>query len=134
MKSSVITNAQTKLAVGSMRAKMELQAAVTPILVSASTSLTSIGLAGFCDIDGNGVMQKFLKMFFNITLFGGIIMAGVGVATLLRTVVALASGEQAQPGAIGKGVGFLVGGIILMALKKILTGMIGSDPTTMTFL
>ena len=134
MKSSVITNAQTKLAVGSMRAKMELQRAATPILVSASTSLASIGLAGFCDIDGNGVMQKFLKMFFNITLFGGIIMAGVGVATLLRTVVALASGEQAQPGAIGKGVGFLVGGIILMALKKILTGMIGSDPTTMTFL
>ena len=42
-------------------------------------------------------------------------------------------GEQAQPGALGKGIGLIVGGAVLCALKAIVTAVIGSDPTTMTF-
>ena len=45
----------------------------------------------------------------------------------------MASGEQAQPGALGKGIGLIVGGAVLCALKAIVTAVIGSDPTTMTF-
>ena len=43
------------------------------------------------------------------------------------------AGEQAQPGALGKGIGLIVGGAVLCALKAIVTAIIGTDPTTMTF-
>jgi len=50
-----------------------------------------------------------------------------------RAIVSMASGEQAQPGALGKGIGLIVGGAVLCALKAIVTAIIGTDPTTMTF-
>ena len=56
-----------------------------------------------------------------------------GAASLIRTIVSMASGEQAQPGALGKGIGLMVGGAVLCALKAIVTAVIGQDPTAMTF-
>ena len=57
----------------------------------------------YCDINGNTAMQKFLKTMFSITVFAGIVLIAAGAASLIRTIVAMASGEQAQPGALGKG-------------------------------
>ncbi len=54
-------------------------------------------------------------------------------ASLIRTIVSMASGEQAQPGALGKGIGLIVGGAVLCALKAIVTSIIGQDPATMKF-
>lgn len=87
----------------------------------------------YCDINGNTAMQKFLKTMFSITVFAGIVLIAAGAASLIRTIVSMASGEQAQPGALGKGIGLIVGGAVLCALKAIVTAIIGSDPTTMTF-
>lgn len=87
----------------------------------------------YCDINGNTVMQKFLKTMFSITVFAGIVLIAAGAAYLIRTIVSMASGEQAQSGALGKGIGLIVGGAVLCALKAIVTAIIGSDPTTMTF-
>ena len=87
----------------------------------------------YCDINGNSAMQKFLKTMFSITVFGGIVLIAAGVAALIRTIVSMASGEQAQPGALGRGIGLIVGGAVLCALKAIVTAIIGQDPTTMTF-
>lgn len=87
----------------------------------------------YCDINGNTAMQKFLKTMFSITVFAGIVLIAAGAASLIRTIVAMASGEQAQPGALGKGIGLIVGGAVLCALKAIVTSIIGQDPTTMTF-
>lgn len=87
----------------------------------------------YCDINGNSAMQKFLKTMFSITVFAGIVLIAAGAASLIRTIVSMASGEQAQPGALGKGIGLIVGGAVLCALKAIVTAIIGQDPTTMTF-
>lgn len=87
----------------------------------------------YCDINGNNAMQKFLKTMFSITVFAGIVLIAAGAASLIRTIVSMASGEQAQPGALGKGIGLIVGGAVLCALKAIVTAIIGTDPTTMTF-
>lgn len=87
----------------------------------------------YCDIDGNSSMQKFLKTMFSVTVFAGIILIAAGAASLIRTIVSMASGEQAQPGALGKGIGLIVGGAVLCALKAIVASIIGQDPTTMTF-
>ena len=40
---------------------------------------------------------------FSITVFAGIVLIAAGAASLIRTIVSMASGEQAQPGALGKG-------------------------------
>ena len=87
----------------------------------------------YCDINGNSAMQKFLKTMFSITVFAGIVLIAAGAASLIRTIVSMASGEQAQPGALGKGIGLIVGGVVLCALKAIVTSIIGQDPTTMNF-
>lgn len=87
----------------------------------------------YCDVNGNTAMQKFLKTMFSITVFAGIVMIAAGVASTIRTVVSMVSGEQAQPGALGRGIGLIVGGAVLCALKAIVTAVIGQDPTTMTF-
>ena len=95
--------------------------------------LLAIVCPAYCDINGNTAMQKFLKTMFSITVFAGIVLIAAGAASLIRTIVSMASGEQAQPGALGKGIGLIVGGAVLCALKAIVTAIIGSDPTTMTF-
>ena len=61
----------------------------------------------YCDINGNSAMQKFLKTMFSIMVFAGIVLIAAGAASLIRTIVSMASGEQAQPGALGKGIGLI---------------------------
>ena len=100
--------------------------------LAAGAAIASVCPA-YCDINGNTAMQKFLKTMFSITVFAGIVLIAAGAASLIRTIVAMASGEQAQPGALGKGIGLIVGGVVLCALKAIVTAIIGQDPTTMTF-
>lgn len=106
-------------------AKVRTQAAVLGVLACISPA--------YCDVNGNSAMQKFLKTMFSITVFAGIVLIAAGTASLIRTIVSMASGEQAQPGALGKGIGLIVGGVVLCALKAIVTAIIGSDPTTMIF-
>lgn len=105
-----------------------------PMRAKAAVICTLAGVSpAYCDINGNSAMQKFLKTMFSITVFAGIVLIAAGAASLIRTIVSMASGEQAQPGALGKGIGLIVGGAVLCALKAIVTAIIGSDPTTMTF-
>ena len=112
---------KTKMEDFSVRARLVAGAAIASICPA------------YCDINGNTAMQKFLKTMFSITVFAGIVLIAAGAASLIRTIVAMASGEQAQPGALGKGIGLIVGGAVLCALKAIVTAIIGQDPTTMTF-
>lgn len=112
--------------------KAATKAKIATASLMAGTMMTQV--AAYCDVDGNSTMQNFLKTLFNFLLFGGIILAIVGIILLIKTIVSIASGEQAQPGAIGKGLGMLIGGVVLACAKLIVTGIIGQDPTTMTFM
>ena len=115
-----------------MMAKTKLETMPTRAKAAVVCTLATICPA-YCDINGNTAMQKFLKTMFSITVFAGIVLIAAGAASLIRTIVSMASGEQAQPGALGKGIGLIVGGAVLCALKAIVTAIIGADPTTMTF-
>ena len=88
----------------------------------------------WCDINGETALKNFLKTLFNVLIFAGVVLIIAGAASLIKTIVSIASGEQAQPGAIGRGIGLLVGGIVLAALKAVITAVIGQDPTTINFL
>lgn len=115
------------------KAKMKVNSVALCAASSLSAGLATIGL-GFCDVDAGASMKRFIKIVFNVLMFGGIIMAAIGAVMLIRTIVAMASGEQAQPGALGKGIGLLLGGILLMAAKFLVTKIIGQDPTTIDFM
>ena len=116
------------------RAVCRGRAGVLPVRMAASIAGAVLMVCpAYCDIDGNSYMQKFLKTMFSITVFAGIVLIAAGAASLIRTIVSMASGEQAQPGALGKGIGLIVGGAVLCALKAIVTSIIGQDPTTMKF-
>ena len=101
--------------------------------MAASALLLTICPA-WCDINGGTALKNFLKTLFNVLIFAGIVLIIAGAASLIRTIVSIASGEQAQPGAIGRGLGLLIGGIVLAALKAIITAVIGTDPTSINFL
>ena len=77
-------------------------------------------IPGFCDANLDASMNNFLTQMWKVMTFAGIIMAALGVASLVRTVSSIASGEQSQPGALGRGIGLLLGGIALAALKTLL--------------
>lgn len=115
------------------KAKAKVNSLAVGAASAVSAGLASVGL-GFCDVNANTSMQNFLKTLFNVIIFAGVILAVAGAVSLIRTVISMASGEQAQPGALGKGIGLLVGGIILCAAKALITAIIGQDPTTMTFM
>lgn len=115
------------------KAKAKVNSLAVGAASAVSAGLASVGL-GFCDVNANTSMQNFLKTLFNIIIFAGVILVVAGAVSLIRTVISMASGEQAQPGALGKGIGLLVGGIILCAAKALITAIIGQDPTTMTFM
>lgn len=107
MKTSIIT-----------KAKMKVNSVAACAVSSLSAGLATIGL-GFCDVEvkAGESMKRFIKLVFNVLMFGGIIMAAIGAVMLVRTIISMASGEQAQPGALGKGIGLLLGGIFLMSAK-----------------
>lgn len=122
-----------KLKVEVFMAKNKLERASMRVKTAITTCMLAIMCPAYCDVNGNTAMQKFLKTMFSITVFAGIVLIAAGAASLIRTIVSMASGEQAQPGALGKGIGLIVGGAVLCALQAIVTAIIGSDPTKMTF-
>ena len=122
-----------KLKAEAIMAKNKLKRASMRAKTAITTCMLATVCSAYCDINGNTSMQKFLKTMFSITVFAGIVLIAAGAASLIRTIVSMASGEQAQPGALGKGIGLIVGGAVLCALKTIVTAIIGTDPTTMTF-
>ena len=99
----------------------------------AGLCLLALLLPGWCDINAGTSMKNFLTKLFNVLIFAGIILIIAGAGSLIRTIVAITGGEQTQPGALGKSIGLLVGGIVLCALKAIITAIIGTDPTSITF-
>lgn len=115
------------------KAKAKVNSLAVGAATSVSAVLASVGL-GFCDVNANTSMQNFLKTMFNVIIFAGVVLAVAGAVSLIRTIISMSSGEQAQPGALGKGIGLLVGGIILCAAKALITAIIGQDPTSMTFM
>ncbi len=85
-----------------------------------ATACSAVGI-GYCNSGITAPLNRFLDASFSVTTFAGILLAGAGAATLIKTIVSISGGnEQAQPGAIGKGVGMLVGGIALALLKTFL--------------
>ena len=115
------------------RVKEGINSRMAKAMMAVSGVMVAVSPA-WCDVNGGSALKNFLKTLFSVLMFAGIVLIIAGAASLIKTIVSIASGEQAQPGAIGRGIGLLVGGIVLAALKAIITAIIGQDPTTINFL
>lgn len=64
--------------------------------------------------------NKVIKMLFNILFLGGVVFLANGIRLF---VSAIQQGEQAPPGSIGKAIASILSGIVMMAMKALLTAM-----------
>ncbi len=86
-------------------------------------AVAGIGTATtYCDVDVNTVMNNTTTLVFKILTWGGIIISVVGVVMLGKAIMDSSAG-QSQPGALGKALGVLVLGILMLAAKSILTAI-----------
>lgn len=97
------------------------------------TAMTTLGF-GHCSTitDPNTQTKSVMKAIFNALTIAGVVLLAVGVVTLVRIVISTAGGEQSQPGAIGKGIGMVIGGILLAAARSIVKTITGQDPTELS--
>lgn len=75
------------------------------------------------------LLNKLVFMLFNIMLFGGVLSLAYGVVQLFRAF----TNEESDPRTLSKGVGFVIGGIAMIAVKSIITTLIGTDPASIVY-
>ena len=93
-----------------------------------------IGIKAYCasDFDANTGARNFFNVLFNLSKFAGVLFILYGAITLGRQFTAGMSGDQGQPGALGKGFGFLILGFLLVSAKMLLVNVFGFNPDTFT--
>lgn len=76
--------------------------------------------SAYCSASVDELGNKVIKMLFNILFLGGIVFLANGIRLF---VSAVQQGEQAPPGAVGKAIASILSGIVMMAMKALLTSM-----------
>lgn len=92
---------------------------VTAKNVALATAVaTAAPVTAFCDADTT--LRNTLKLVFNLMKFGGIVFCGYGVVLIAK---AIASPDAGDPHGITKGIGAIVGGVIMIVVKSVLSVM-----------
>lgn len=110
---SLILSVKTVLSKGGRKAEKKLL---------ALTALCGIAPTFCVDVDSTG--QNVIKAVFNILLLGGTILTAVGIVQLVRAIMEASQG-QSQPGAVGKALGMILGGVVMMASKAVVEAIAG---------
>ncbi|MCR5789483.1 MAG: hypothetical protein K6G83_06285 [Lachnospiraceae bacterium] len=110
---SLILLVKTVLSKGGRKAEKKLL---------ALTALAGIAPTFCVDVDSTG--QNVIKAVFNILLLGGTILTAVGIVQLVRAIMEASQG-QSQPGAVGKALGMILGGVVMMASKAVVEAIAG---------
>lgn len=99
--------------------------------IAAGTLATGASLtpAQASSIDFNDTMHGVIDMIFNVLTAAGVVFIVLGVVGVFRAV---SNPDQGDPHALGKGLGFLVGGIVMTTIKSILTAF-GIDVDSLQF-
>lgn len=95
--------------------------------ILAVTNAAMISNVALCGDTGDGGTEVYGKLnnvtgfVFNVMKFGGFFMIALGVFNLVKV---MASQDNSDPHGLQKGIGLLVGGIIMIAIKPVL-GLFG---------
>lgn len=84
----------------------------------------------YAAVDPDKSARNILTVVFNIFLFGGIVLLGVGIYMIGKAV---SDGENAPPGAIGKGIAFAIAGLILCFAKWFVEQITGTKIDSFSF-
>lgn len=85
----------------------------------AAAAATVTGGTAYC-ADANAILTNTLNLVFNLMRFGGIIFAGYGVVLIAK---AIASPDAGDPHGITKGIGAIVGGVIMIVVPSVLKAL-----------
>lgn len=104
---------------------------ITALSASLAMGMTTI-IPAFAanEINADNAVRKIFRFIFSALLVGGVVMLIMGIKGI---VTAVNEGENAPPGAIGKGVGLVLVGIVLGASQWIVKQVFGFDATTFSF-
>jgi hypothetical protein len=106
--------------------KAKLQRAETKVMVAAGALGANVGVA-YCDKDINTMAQGVMNLIFNGIMYVGIGLTAFGLIQLVRCVMAVAGGDQLQPGQLGKAIGLTIGGIVCICMKVLIKTITGTD-------
>jgi hypothetical protein len=95
----------------------------------AISSVMATILPGYCS-DANTAMTNTINAIMNIIKFAGYIMLAIGVVQLVRCIMALTSGDQLQPGQLGKALGMIIAGVIACTIETVLEKLGINKPTS----
>lgn len=82
----------------------------------ATAVATAAPATAFC-LNADETLRNTLKLVFNLMKFGGFIFCGYGVVLIAK---AISSPEAGDPHGITKGIGAIVGGVIMIVVKSVL--------------
>lgn len=98
-----------------------LKGSITAKVTGIAAGVMAMVSSAYCksaSVDDLG--NKVIKMLFNILFLGGVVFLANGIRLF---VSAIQQGEQAPPGSIGKAIASILSGIVMMAMKALLTAM-----------
>lgn len=81
---------------------------------------TAVGQTFCTDLNVNTTAQKVIDFIFGAIQLGGVAMIAMGVVQIGKAVT---EGESAPPNAVPKALGFVVSGIVMCAIKSVLTAL-----------
>lgn len=90
------------------------------IKAGVAAGIATLGIAPtFCgSIDD--AANNVLNAVFTLLKFGGIILIAVGIVQLVKAIMEASQG-QSQPGAVGKALGMIVGGLFMAVIESVLS-------------
>lgn len=80
----------------------------------------------------NDALQNLIRFIFSTMTVGGILMIAYGMVMIVRAFSGM--GDDGDPHAMTKGVGFVMGGITMCCIRYLVRALTGSDPTSYTFI
>ena len=129
MVSRLLDNASLMKFKAGIAVNEKINKAAKPILTAAVAA--GIVSPTFCETNINDVGKNVITAVFSILQLGGIILAAVGIVQLVRAIMEASQG-QSQPGAVGKALGMILGGVVMAAAKAVLKAL-GINPDDWIF-
>lgn len=106
-----------------------IPASVKGAAVAAAGTVTSV--VASCANDANTQLQQIMKFIFNAMIFGGVVFLALGAINIVKAVASQDGGGD--PHQLAKGIGQVIGGIVMIGAKWIVTQIMGQDPTSFQF-
>lgn len=81
------------------------------------------------NLDISYLLDTLVTILFGVMMYGGVIFLAYGVVELFKAFTS----NDSDPRMLSKGVGFVIGGIVMIAIKSVVMAVVGADPTRIVY-